>query len=102
MVSYCTMCEIKGRERYVGHYSLDQCKTKCLKNNQCKGIDYGVFPPNMNQCYLALDDVKNVGKTFTPTFKAFRKQTCLGNTLSINDHSSLKVSFILKAKCANR
>ena len=94
MVSYCTMCEIKGRERYVGHYSLDQCKTKCLKNNQCKGIDYGFLPPNMYQCYFALEDVIFAGASYySPTFKAFRKYTCPGDTLSINDHSFLKVSF---------
>ena len=90
---YCAACEIKGRERYVGHHSLAQCKTECLKDNQCKGIDYGFAWPNMYDCYFALEDAKDVGTTFRPTFKAFRRQTCLGDTLSKNDHSTLKLSF---------
>ena len=91
MVPYCVACESKGRERYVGHHSLAQCKTECLKDNQCKGIDYGFLPPKMSACYFVLDDVKDVGTKVTPIFKSFRKQTCLGDKSSINDHSSLKV-----------
>ena len=93
MSKSCGSCEIKGREKYIGHHSLDQCKAECLKNDQCRGIDYGIFPPDHMECYLALEDVKDVGTTFRLTFKAFRKQTCLGDTLSINDHYSLKVSY---------
>ena len=102
MVPYCGSCDIKGRERHVGSYSLAQCKTECLKDNQCKGIDYGILPPNMYQCYFAFEDVKDVGTTFSLTFKAFRKQPCLGDTLLINDHSLLRVLNFLKAKCVNR
>ena len=92
MSKSCGSCEIKGREKYIGHHSLDQCKAECLKNDQCKGIDYGILPPDHMKCYLALEDVRLVGTTFRLTYEAFEKHSCLGDTLSINDHYSLKVS----------
>ena len=89
MVAQCHMCEIRGREKKVLVTGLEECKDICLKNNYCKGIDYGIF----NQCYLNYEDVRVVGTEFDAVFKAFRKDTCLGDTLSINDHDSLKISF---------
>ena len=93
MTFHCSACEIEGREKYKDHRSLDQCKSECLKDDECKGIDWGFMWPNHYECYFVLDDVNEVGTTFSVTFKSFRRQTCLGNTLSICDHSSLKVSL---------
>ena len=73
MVAECTWCEIKGRERFVGKYSLEECKSKCLENDDCKGIDWGVF--NM-KCYFALNDVNEIGTTWSVTYRSFKRQTC--------------------------
>ena len=76
MVAECTWCEIKGRERFVGKYSLEECKSKCLENDDCKGIDWGRLPPNMNKCYFALNDVNEIGTTWSVTYRSFKRQTC--------------------------
>ena len=91
MVPQCSMCEIKGRELKVAADTLADCKHACLIKPYCKGIDYGLF----NTCYLNYEDPSVVGTKFTPRFKAFRKATCLGDTLPINDHYSLKISLTL-------
>ena len=88
MVPQCSMCEIKGNERMIDEHTLESCKHACLINPYCTGIDYGLF----NHCYLNFDDPRVVGTKFSPRFKAFRKDTCLGDTLSLNDHYSLKMS----------
>ena len=38
----CTSCDISGREIRVSQkYTLVQCKTQCLNDNNCLGIDFG-------------------------------------------------------------
>ena len=91
MEPYCTSCEINGREQLYGTLAISGCISACMTNQKCKGIDFGTFPWNKHKCYLALEDVKDVDTTYTPAFKAYRKNICLRNTLSNNDHSPLKV-----------
>ena len=90
MVFQCGLCEIKGRELKVWASSEENCKSVCLEHKSCKGIDYGIV---VGECYLNFEDVRVVGTKKFVGFKAWRKDTCPGDTLSINDLYSLKISF---------
>ena len=80
MVPQCSMCEIKGSETKMPTINtLAYCKALCLKTSWCTGIDYSIS----DECYLNAEDVKVVGTKFDPFYKAFRKDTCLGDTLPI-------------------
>ena len=97
MVFQCALCEIKGRELRVWASSEDHCKQICLENKKCKGVDYDIL--FKNRCFLNWDDVSVVGTKHGVRYKAFRKDTCPGNTLSINDYYSLKMSFTKSRMC---
>ena len=83
------MCEIKGHELWQEQVNdLARCKAICLTTFWCKGIDFG-----FNQCFLTREDVRVVGTKFNPMYTAYRVGTCSGDTLPINDHYLLKISF---------
>ena len=92
MVFQCGLCEIKGRELKVWASSEENCKSVCLQDKNCKGIDWGI---SVDECYLNFDDVKEVGTRHGVGYKAFRKDTCPGDTLSINDYYSLKMNVLM-------
>ena len=42
MCTLCTSCDISGSETLVASgITLDECKSKCLSDRSCKGIDFG-------------------------------------------------------------
>ena len=45
MVPLCTSCDISGGERrvYGTGLTLEQCKSKCLDDTTCLGIDFGKY-----------------------------------------------------------
>ena len=95
MVFQCAFCEIKGRELRTWASSEDHCKSICLENKNCMGADYDMTVKH--HCYLNWEDVRVVGTKLSVGFKAFRKDMCPGDTLSIHDYYSLKISF---TKCS--
>jgi len=61
MCPLCTSCDISGSETMAGSgLSLDQCKSKCLDNASCRGIDFGKGG-RAGQCYLNLGQNVNFG-----------------------------------------
>ena len=53
MVPLCTSCDISGGERrvYGTGLTLEQCKSKCLDDTTCLGIDFGKYS-RTGQCYI--------------------------------------------------
>ena len=92
MVFQCAFCEIKGRELRTWASSEDHCKSICLENKNCMGADYDMTVKH--HCYLNWEDVRVVGTKLSVGFKAFRKDMCPGDTLSIHDYYSLKISLM--------
>ena len=92
MVFQCASCEIKGGGLQVWASSEDHCKSQCLETKRCKGVDYDI--PFQYRCILKWG-YPTWGTKHRVGFKAFRKDTCPGDTLSINDYYSLKMSFYL-------
>ena len=42
IIPLCTSCDISGKESRIGQkYTLVQCKTQCLNDTNCLGIDFG-------------------------------------------------------------
>ena len=50
MVSLCTSCDIAGTESFIDYLDLEQCKSKCLDDVTCLGIDFGKGRRD-RQCY---------------------------------------------------
>ena len=52
MLSLCTSCDISGRESSAGTgLTLETCKSKCLDDSTCLGIDFGKGS-RAGQCYF--------------------------------------------------
>ena len=54
----CAYCEITGRESYVGTLTLEQCKSKCLVDATCLGIDFRKYSAT-GSCYLNFEQNVN-------------------------------------------
>ena len=61
MVYLCTSCDISGSERRVGkRLTLEQCKSKCLDDSTCQGIDFGKHS-RAGECYFNLKQIVDFG-----------------------------------------
>jgi len=61
MCHLCTSCDISGSETTGGSgLSLDQCKSKCLDDASCRGIDFGKGG-RAGECYLNHGENVNFG-----------------------------------------
>jgi len=68
MVLLCRSCDIKGDETNLGEMPNEICKSKCLKDKDCIGIDIiEEFPTGA--CYLNYG-FKNA------KFNAWKKESC--------------------------
>ena len=67
----CTSCDIKGSERRVGKgFTLEQCKSKCIDDSSCLGIDFGKNK-RAGECYF--NTKQNVNYKSHGNFDGWRK-----------------------------
>ena len=79
MVNQCYNCEFSGGETRKTDGSIDDCKSQCLADPSCVGIDAG---NSNNRCYFVDYDyqARTSGNSY---YQAWKKSTICG------DHSSL-------------
>ena len=76
MQRLCTSCDISGKEEKIGTgYSLVQCKSECLNDAKCLGIDFGKGKRD-GECYFNYDEY--VGYGSHENFDAWTKTTFCG------------------------
>ena len=82
MCPLCTSCDITGSETMAGSsLSLDQCKSKCLDDASCRGIDFGKGWRE-GQCYLNHGQNTNFGSH--ESFDGYSKNSDCGNFFSLS------------------
>ena len=93
MVFQCTRCEIKGDEaRIQMGYTEKQCKSECLKDDDCMGIDFGIDDGRDGECYFNYENVTVIGTKHHNSFVSWRKNLDCGKISSF-DHCSNKSAF---------
>ena len=79
MVNQCYNCEFSGGEKRKTNGSIDDCKSQCLADPSCVGIDAG---NSNNACYFV--DSTNVETSATSNYQAWKKSTNCGNDFFSN------------------
>jgi len=73
ILNLCTSCDISGRERRVATgLTLEQCKSICLNDSTCLGIDFGKNS-RAGECYFNFEQNINFGSH--GNFDAWSKST---------------------------
>ena len=104
MCTLCTSCDISGSETLVASgITLDECKSKCLSDRSCKGIDFGKGR-RAGVCYLNYGwhygdyAWKNTDFGYHGYFDGYSKKYDCGN-LFFHYHK-LKFEPLLNCLCA--
>jgi len=104
MLNLCTSCDISGRERRVATgLTLEQCKSICLDNSTCLGIDFGKNS-RAGECYFNFEQNINFGSH--GNFDAWSKSTncvlfCDELTVSRASDTSFNGEYVLGPFTAN-
>ena len=76
MLNLCTSCDISGRERRVATgLTLERCKSICLNDSTCLGIDFGKNS-RAGECYFNFE--QNINYESHGNFNAWSKSTNCG------------------------
>ena len=71
MQSVCKSCQIQGSETIGGKdLTFEECKSKCVKNDNCLGIDFGKGKKK-GICWLQTE--QNTKTSHHENFDAWRK-----------------------------
>ena len=77
MVPLCPSCDILGREtRFGAGLTLEECKSGCLNNSTCLGIDFGINGRE-GECFF--NEEQNVNFESHENFDGWSKSTNCGN-----------------------
>ena len=75
----CKSCQIQGSETIVGiGLTLRECKSKCIKNDNCLGIDFGKGS-RKGICWLQTE--QNTRTSNHKYFDSWKKTTDCGTLL---------------------
>ena len=77
MVPLCSSCDISGKETRFGNgLTLEECKSGCLNNITCLGIDFGRYE-RVGECFF--NEEQNVNFEAHESFDGWSKSTNCGN-----------------------
>ena len=92
MVPLCPSCDISGREtRFGAGLTLEECKSGCLNNSTCLGIDFGINGRE-GECFF--NEEQNVNFESHENFDGWSKSTNCGN------YNSYYLLVIMVNKCS--
>ena len=55
MIKKCTSCDIRGDEIKINVNTLEDCKNWCIKDDRCKGIDFGKGRWRSGECFINIE-----------------------------------------------